>query len=259
MGRVWAVVLSALLVAPAAASAAPIAERPSLTGNDEQIGGPATARPLSLAEAPRPPRHPFMAPNDRSNIHDDAYQTDTADRPGPLGREHEPRVHLLRGGVRVGHLRLARADRDRLRGRRPPAAEAARPGHAGRAGRRATLPAAEPGAGEPVQRLHRRRLLLPRPPRPGGDPHQRRATCSSWARAAAGFAVAARLRPDRAGAADDKLIAAMPDWSGRIWVVVDRAASSVTVDPATGARAAPTCARRSATRSPSTRPAASTS
>ena len=27
-----------------------------------------------------------MAPNDRSNIHDDAYQTDTADLPGPLGR-----------------------------------------------------------------------------------------------------------------------------------------------------------------------------
>ena len=41
--------------------------------------------PLSLAEAPRPPRHPFMAPNDRSNIHDDAYQTDTADGPGRWG------------------------------------------------------------------------------------------------------------------------------------------------------------------------------
>ena len=88
MRRVLAVAVVALSVflAPGGAAAAtPITESPSLTGNPAQIGGPAEARPLSLAEAPRPPRHPFMAPNDRSNIHDDAYQTDTADLPGPLG------------------------------------------------------------------------------------------------------------------------------------------------------------------------------
>ena len=82
---VFAAAVAALALAPAAA-ASPIPERTSISGNPEQIGGPATANPLSLAEAPRPPRHPFMAPNDRSNIHDDAYQTDTADLPAPLGR-----------------------------------------------------------------------------------------------------------------------------------------------------------------------------
>jgi len=36
-------------------------------------------------QAPTVPRHPFMAANGRSNIHDDAYQTDTYTGPGPLG------------------------------------------------------------------------------------------------------------------------------------------------------------------------------
>jgi hypothetical protein len=46
-------------------------------------GAPAVPRALF---APQPPRHPFMAPNGRSNIHDDAYQTDTYTQSGPLGR-----------------------------------------------------------------------------------------------------------------------------------------------------------------------------
>jgi outer membrane protein assembly factor BamB len=46
-------------------------------------GAPATARPLGTLVSPR---HPFMAANGRSNIHDDAYQTDAYAGPGPLGR-----------------------------------------------------------------------------------------------------------------------------------------------------------------------------
>ena len=42
----------------------------------------------------RVPRHPFMAPNDRSNVHDDAYQTDTYVGAGPLGRAPEARSTL---------------------------------------------------------------------------------------------------------------------------------------------------------------------
>lgn len=45
-------------------------------------GAPASARPVT---APAPPRHPFMAPNERSNIHDDAYMSDAYRRVGPLG------------------------------------------------------------------------------------------------------------------------------------------------------------------------------
>src|SRR4051794_4121107 len=76
--------LAALLVAVAAtpAAAAPIPQGP---GPDPPAftGRAWIPRPV---RAPVPPRHPFMAPNDRSNLHDDAWQTDTARGLGPLGR-----------------------------------------------------------------------------------------------------------------------------------------------------------------------------
>jgi hypothetical protein len=64
----------------AAMAAIPI---PSDNGSVPSFSGtPATPHPVS---APAPPRHPHMAPNERSNIHDDAYQTDTYRGVGPLG------------------------------------------------------------------------------------------------------------------------------------------------------------------------------
>ena len=136
-----------------------------------------------------------MAPNDRSNIHDDAYQTDTRRPARAAGAGHAPGVHLLPEGVRLGHVRLPRADRDHLRGPGPPPAQAAGPGHAGRAG--LDGPAAAPdGPWRGVQRLQRRRLLLPGRPRPGRDPHQRAASAGGGP---GGRRVrrAARLRPER--------------------------------------------------------------
>jgi hypothetical protein len=47
------------------------------------VGRPAKPHPV---EAPAVPRHPYMAPNGDSNLHDDAYASDTYRRPGPLGR-----------------------------------------------------------------------------------------------------------------------------------------------------------------------------
>jgi hypothetical protein len=53
---------------------------------------PALAAPIPPSEtehgplrSPKVPRHPFMAPNGRSNLHVDAYQTDANRGPGPLG------------------------------------------------------------------------------------------------------------------------------------------------------------------------------
>ena len=46
-------------------------------------GSPAKPDPFRL---PPVPRNPFMAPNGLSNLHDDAYQTDTYRWSGPLGR-----------------------------------------------------------------------------------------------------------------------------------------------------------------------------
>jgi hypothetical protein len=46
-------------------------------------GTPAVPNPIS--GVPAPPQNPFMAPNGRSNIHNDAYMTDTYAVSGPLG------------------------------------------------------------------------------------------------------------------------------------------------------------------------------
>src|SRR5581483_2767697 len=47
------------------------------------VGAAAGAAPIA---APAIPRNPFMAPNGRSNTHDDAYMSDTYTVGGPLGR-----------------------------------------------------------------------------------------------------------------------------------------------------------------------------
>jgi len=63
-------------------SALPIPSDPRDALLVEFTGEPATARPL--ADQPVP-RHPHMAPNGVSNIHNDAYQTDAYEVTGPLG------------------------------------------------------------------------------------------------------------------------------------------------------------------------------
>src|SRR5439155_17901780 len=69
---------------PATAAAAdPIPE--SDTSGQAFFGSPAVQNPIF--GIPEAPRHPFMAPNERSNIHTDAWQTDTNRLPGPLGRD----------------------------------------------------------------------------------------------------------------------------------------------------------------------------
>jgi hypothetical protein len=71
-----------------------IPQAPTLTPPREFIGEPARPRPVSARPAPR---HPFMAPNDRSVIHGDAYMTDTHAVPGPLGHSIETRSTFLVG------------------------------------------------------------------------------------------------------------------------------------------------------------------
>ena len=73
------------------AGAVPIPENPMDSAAEQFTGSPATPRPV---KAKLPPRHPFMAPNGRSNLHNDAYQTDTYRRAGPLGPQHAAQLDL---------------------------------------------------------------------------------------------------------------------------------------------------------------------
>jgi hypothetical protein len=66
--------------APGAFAAQPIPEGPNSL--PAFIGKPSTPAPVF---APDPPRHPHMAPNGRSNLHNDAYMTDVYQGAGPLG------------------------------------------------------------------------------------------------------------------------------------------------------------------------------
>ena len=121
--------------------------------------------------------------------------------------------------------------------------------------------AAQPGRRQPVHRLLRRRLLLPRQPGPRGRSRPPRGTSGSCGETAGGRASrSSATTTSRAPCSPgDKIISALPDWSGRIWFVSTQGRGR-HVDPATGAvQLARPAARRSATRSRSTRPAASTS
>src|SRR3954468_24794466 len=73
--------LALACAAPALADTIP--EGPDAGSLPAFKGSAATPAPVY---APDPPRHPHMAPNGRSNIHDDAYMTDTYQGAGPLGK-----------------------------------------------------------------------------------------------------------------------------------------------------------------------------
>lgn len=78
--------LTALLASPG--SAVPIPQDPGGDSVVPFLGEPREARPIPHARFA--PRHPFMAANGRSNLHDDAWQSDAGPTPGPLG--HSPEV-----------------------------------------------------------------------------------------------------------------------------------------------------------------------
>ncbi len=79
--------LGLLWAAPAVAQVAgenppAILGDPASSGVPQFVGKPAKPH---RARGQRVPQHPFMAPNGRSNLHDDAFQTDSYRRSGPLG------------------------------------------------------------------------------------------------------------------------------------------------------------------------------
>lgn len=79
-----AVLVLALAVATSALAAPPPIpqNQADLAGLKQFSGHGAKKHPI---KAPRIPRHPFMAPNGRNAVHNDAYQSDTYRNSGPLG------------------------------------------------------------------------------------------------------------------------------------------------------------------------------
>jgi hypothetical protein len=93
--RVAPLLVVLALAVPVAAQAAvplPIPSDPRDGLVQPFTGHPATAHPLGRLTVPR---HPFMAANGRSNLHDDAYQTDAYAGPGPLGHDLTVRSTLF--------------------------------------------------------------------------------------------------------------------------------------------------------------------
>ncbi len=77
----------ALQVGTTRAGSEPIPESPGAAQVAPYLGGPAPGRPLP--DQSFAPRHPWLAANGRSNLHDDAYQSDAGIARGPLGRDPE--------------------------------------------------------------------------------------------------------------------------------------------------------------------------
>jgi hypothetical protein len=83
--RFLTIALGCLAAVPATALAAsPILDPNPTPGLPDFDGAPTSPRPIA---APLPPRHPHMAPNERSNLHVDGFQTDANPLTGPLGKE----------------------------------------------------------------------------------------------------------------------------------------------------------------------------
>ncbi len=88
--------LGVALWASAGAPAQTVGVPPAPIPDDPGVSAPAfsghKATPRRVRNVTRVPRHPFMAPNGRNNIHSDAYMTDTHAISGPLGDGAEDSV-----------------------------------------------------------------------------------------------------------------------------------------------------------------------
>jgi hypothetical protein len=234
--RLALLAVAALLALPAAATAAPPPipqEEGDLAELDPFSGRVATPHRV---EAPRVPRHPFMAANGRNAVHNDAYQTDTYTKAGPLGRN--PRVFSQSidgaGGLGSCGITIAFDKRGRLITTCISATDV------------------ELRLMDPALNTVARHELPPRIIPPGVNPLQSpggayfyvdnkdRAVVSIGRQI---FVVAVRgnsLRRvrtydlNRVIPSDDQLNSALPDWSGRLWFVTRQHGIVGVLDPASG-------------------------
>ena len=175
-----------------------------------------------------------MAPNGRSNLHVDGYQSDVHQGPGPLGRQMEKRSTFLEGVC----ASVTFDSRGRI--------ETVCVGVEG-----PKLLLVEPRTLETL-------AVFPLPPRvPGGGnlftdfagggyfflDHRDRAVIPTTSRhvyvvrqtgGGTGFAIERDYDLSTAVLPGDKIISALPDWSGRLWFASTSGVVG-TIDPASGA------------------------
>jgi hypothetical protein len=232
-----AAALAALLLLPAAASAQtagipPIPIPGGLVGNPAPFeGAPAVPRPVK--GVPQPPRHPFMAPNGRSNIHDDAYQTDTYASPGPLGDGAEVSSLFVRECASVAFDSRGRIVTVCVGLDRP------------------VLALLDPHTLETLAALPLPLRNISGTSNPFTDfsgggyfylDHRDRAVVATNDRrvlevaitTAPGFEITREYALGSAVAADDGVISVLPDWSGRLWFVTRQGVVG-TIDRSSGA------------------------
>jgi hypothetical protein len=194
------------------------------------VGSPATSNPVA---APEPPRHPFMAPNGKSEIHVDAYQSDANRWSGPLGRSME-KLSTFQAAECASHTFDS-------------------------AGRIVTVCVGLDGPRLLMFDPHTLDLLaaFPLPPRQVGGPNpftdfsgggyfylddRDRAVIPTTNRqvwivretSGPGFDLDRAYDLNSVVTPDDKLFSALPDWSGRIWFASAKGVVG-TIEPATGA------------------------
>jgi hypothetical protein len=209
----------------------PIPEGPGAASLPQFIGSPVKAKQVS---APDVPAHPFMAPNGRSNIHDDPYMTDSYTWLGPLGNgmqrlstyqqadcasvafDAAGRIVTICVGLEGPRLAIFDARTLELLAAMP-------------------LPPRDPTAGNPFASFS------------GGgyfylDNHDRAVipttTRHIWVvgetTSAPGFQIERDYDVSAEVAPGDQIVSALPDWSGRIWFVSQQGVVG-TVDPSSGA------------------------
>jgi hypothetical protein len=235
-----ALVLVVVLVVPSFAAAAeptPIPEGPEANDPPSFIGAPAVPRPVS---APRVPQHPFMAANGRSNIHNDAYQTDTYTTSGPLGNNIQRsstffgsecasvtfdrlgRIETVCVGLEGPRLRLLDPDTLELLAEFPLPPRVPNTGGGGN-------PFTDFSGGGYFYLDQGDRAVIPTTTRHIWVVGQTTAPTGGPAfRLERDYDVSGTVPPG------DGIISALPDWSGRIWFVSGSGVVG-TVDPGTGA------------------------
>jgi hypothetical protein len=227
--------LCALLSAsPAAAvEATPIPQNPADVEAVPAFAG-STAVPKRV-RAPLVPENPFMAPNGRSNLHDDAYMTNTYTWSAPLGRDMQ-----TLSTFQAAECASVTVDKE---------------------GRLVTVCVGLEGVRLAMFDPHTLELLaaMELPPRkPGPSPFTEfsgggyfyldqadravvpTTTNQIWvigetnAVTGPGFSLQRSYDVSGSLAEGDKIISALPDWSGRIWFATTKGVVG-TIDPASGA------------------------